>query len=406
MIKMYKMRLKSLVKGFLSLLFAATATHAGEALTYDEAMSKALQGNSQIRAAEKEREATGHGIGQAEKRLNPELALETEDFGGSLVGLKLTQPFELGGKRRARIESARTDSINATAGLVSAKAAVAAETYRRFYKALGYKEQITQIDSLIAFADSTRLIIERLVTNGRVGKTELLRSVKDIALLRIERNTLVLSYQNSLTALGALWNAPKGAFASVSGTLHGGNSVPYRDNLASFMEKSPAMQVAKAEVEAAKAKESVEQAQGMPDLSVTGGFVRDGEAGENRVALGAAVGLPVFNRNKGAVTAAKSRTEAAEARLQSVRSSLEARLLQDINLVEQLEFRADGLKKSVIPQTGEVLTELRRLFEAGKSGYAEMITAQRELIEVWRDYLNTETEIRLVLANLLEQTGQ
>ncbi|OGJ87382.1 MAG: hypothetical protein A2268_14610 [Candidatus Raymondbacteria bacterium RifOxyA12_full_50_37] len=379
---------------------------AQETLTINKAIAHVLEQNGGIQAALKEQAATRHGLRQAARLPNPELEVETENLGDATTSLKLSQPVELGGKRKARVRMARADSLKAFAELETRRAAIIAETHRRFYKALSHQKQIEQLDSLILFAESIKTNIEKQVEIGRSGKTELLRSMKDITLLRIEQNTLVREYENSIIALGALWGAGKNSIQGVSGELQTSRRSAIRDSLETYVEQSPLLHAALAEIEAAIAQENASRAQGVPEFSIKGGYARDAGAGDNLYSLGATVGLPLFNRNKDAVAAAINRTGAAGKKADELRNELYARLMQSLGQIDQLEFKATELKERVIPQTGEVLVELRRLFEAGKSGYVELITTQRELVDAWRDYLTTETEIRLALADIIELTGQ
>ncbi|MFH0920658.1 MAG: TolC family protein [Fibrobacterota bacterium] len=398
---------KKLTFLLLALLFMLPLdSRAQEALTLNRAVANALEQNGEILAAQSEKTSAQLELNQAARRPNPELEVETENMGRAATRLKLSQPVELGGKRQARIKRARADSQKAGAEFKIRRAAILAETHRRFYKALGHQKQIEQIDILIQFAETTRTFIERQLENGRAGKTELLRSVKDLTLLRMERNTLVREYENSIIALGALWGSAPGAIKDISGELHFVKPPLFRDSLKIYMEQSPVLQAVRAEVDASKAREATRRAEGIPGFSVTGGYLRDNEARDNRFALGAIVELPLFNRNKDAVAAARNRTAAADGKADAVRDELYATLMQRFGEIDQLEYKAMELKEKVIPQTGEVLAELRRLFEAGKSSYVELITTQRELVDAWRDYLAAETEIRLAFADIMELTGQ
>ncbi|MBL8027360.1 MAG: TolC family protein, partial [Fibrobacteres bacterium] len=260
--------------------------------------------------------------------------------------------------------------------------------------------------SLITYAESIKTVIEKHVESGLLGKTELLRSVKDITLLEMERGTLAREYDNSLNLLGTLWGANYGTVKNLSGELHAVRIIRLHDTLKSQLEMSPVLRSSLAGIEAAKAVEAENKSQGYPELMVKGGVIRDSESDVNKFTIGATIGLPIFNRNSSAVIAAGKRSEASDEKSKAVRNELNAKLIECDAAIGMLEYKANELKEKVIPQTEEVLKELRRLFAAGKSSYMELITTQRELVEAWRDYLNTETEIRLVMADIIELTGQ
>lgn len=378
---------------------------AQETINFKQTQRLVLEKNREIKAALLETAAAENDLNQARQLPNPEVEFEIENLGKSATGVMLSQPVGFGGKRHARIEAARAAASLATAELNIRRAAIMAETHRRFYKALGYQSQLEQIDSLLTFAESVRSVIALQAEHGLAAKTELLRSIKDITLLKMERNTFIRQYENSLTALGSLWGSKPGAIRKVSGELHGKNLIYTRDSLAAYLERSPILQAALAQTRNAKAREKESRAERFPGFSIKGGYARDGDIPDIRLILGASIGLPLFNLNSDAVAAAANRTQAAQEKSEAVRNEIQTKLLESFGEIDQMEFKATDLKEKVIPETREVLAEVRRQFEAGKISYVDLITTQRELVDAWRNYLSAETDIQLALANIMELVG-
>jgi len=376
-----------------------------ETVTLQQAIARILEYNREIKAAYQESVAVQHDLNQAAMLQNPLLEVETENLAAGSTRLTLSQPVRLGGKREARIRMARADSLKAAAEFAFRRARIMAEAHRRFYNALGHQKQIEQLGRLILFAESTKTTIKNQVENGRAGKSDLLRSMKDITLLNIERNTLVGEYENHLISLCALWGGTRDTLKSVSGEIRAAAFFPMRDSLMTYIDRSPLWQAALADIEAAKAR-AVRHAEGVPDITVKGGMARDADKNDNSFSLGASFNLPLFDRNREAIRAARNKTEAADEKAGAVRNELYSEWMRHLGNIKRLEFKAVALKDTVILQTAEVLAELKLLFEAGQCSYRELVTAQQELVEAWRDYLNTETEIRLALADILELTGQ
>jgi outer membrane protein TolC len=88
----------------ISLWFVSS--FAQEALTLQKAIESALQYNNDMKAAVKEGQAVESQIKQAGRFQNPEIEVETENLGSSVTSVVLTQPVELGGKRKRKKSAA------------------------------------------------------------------------------------------------------------------------------------------------------------------------------------------------------------------------------------------------------------------------------------------------------------
>jgi cobalt-zinc-cadmium efflux system outer membrane protein len=143
---------------------------------------------------------------------------------------------------------------------------------------------------------------------------------------------------------------------------------------------APAVRAAEAEREAAARRVRIEQARRTPDVTVSVGVRRLGMEDATALIAGVSAPLPVFDRNRGAVSAAQAERSAAEARLAAARLDAEAEARVGTGRL------AAAAAQLAAARGGEAAAEeayrLSRLgYEGGKLPLAEVLTARRGLAE-------------------------
>jgi cobalt-zinc-cadmium efflux system outer membrane protein len=376
--------------GALSVLIGFGATlpaAAGPAPSYFDLLGEAehvaptlLEGRESVTAAE--------GLAdQATAWPNPALGLEVEDFGGTgpysgssgqQTTLTVSEPIQLGRKRRARIGAGR-------AALDAARA----------------RQQITiaefGYDLAIAYASAE-------AAQARVDlETEALRSARDDvrathALVEAGKEAHLREAQALAAAAAAEADLEAArtdvtqAFASLSNLM--GVSEPYTGVTPSLLtvaddlkapegpmpEEMPSVVVARAEREAAASRTAVERLRVVPDISVYLGVRRFSRSSDTAFMGGISVPVPLFDSNRGAIAAARAEQTAAEIRSKTAR--LQARTAWQTTL-SQISASAAGL--TAAKQAEEAAREAYRLgriaYDSGRSPLIEVLSARRGLTE-------------------------
>ncbi|WP_312381221.1 TolC family protein, partial [Pseudomonas oryzihabitans] len=127
----------------LGLLLAGGSAQAS-ALTLEQALAQALRDNPDYLAARQETAAAAGARQQAGLLPNPELAFEVEDTrsASQTRSITLTQPFELGGKRAARVAVAEANAGVVDADLEARRYALRADIIQGFYELLLAEEAV------------------------------------------------------------------------------------------------------------------------------------------------------------------------------------------------------------------------------------------------------------------------
>jgi len=138
------------------------------------------------------------------------------------------------------------------------------------------------------------------------------------------------------------------------------------------------VRVAEAEREAAAKAVAVQQRLAIPNISAQLGVRQLRVASGPAVVAGIAVPLPLFDRNRGNIAAARAELQGADARAAAARLDAEAGSRAALALVEAADQRALAADRAMA--TAEEGYRLARLaYEAGKSPLIELLAARHNL---------------------------
>jgi cobalt-zinc-cadmium efflux system outer membrane protein len=334
---------------------------------------------------------------QAGVRPNPSVGLEVENFGGKTnlgslateqTTVSVNQPIELGGKRGARIAAG-------AAGVGAAQA-----QNRRvvvdfgFDLALAYAAaEVTEArtglyqDGVNSAAEDLRAA-QALVDAGREAVVRAVQARAASAAAESDLETARAESEDALARLSALVATPN-PYTSVTSsllTLADGLQPPPADPPAVF----PAVAAAEAERDAARQRVNVERTRAAPNVTLSFGVRRFSGDGTPAFVGGVLVPLPLFDRNRGNITAALGEFDAADARLSATRTEAETGWRAAVAQANAAETRRAAAGKAAMAAE-ETYRLTRTGYEAGRTPLIELLTARRNL---------TDAQLRLLDARV------
>ncbi len=358
-------------------------------------------GDAELRAAEGQAR-------QAATRPNPTLGLDVEDFGGwrpyrdfdrAQTTLSVGQVLELGGKRDARIAaaSADVDAVRARAGLGRIDFAHALALAYAEAEAAGDRLRIAQDALDLATTDARA--VKLLVENGKEAQVRALQADAALAAARADSAQAQARQAAALARLSAL-AGPEASYTAVTPGFLDRVWFPAAGGV-----DNPAIAATRAERDAAARRVEVERSRRIPDVTVSLGLRRYEEVDASAAVGGLSAPLPLFNRNEGAIAAARANADAARARY----ASAEAELAADRRAAEG-GAAAAGLAMDAARQ-GEAAAEegyrLARLgYSAGKLSLLELLTARRALVEARGRNVEARLARIKAVADLARARGQ
>ena len=370
---------------------AAVAVRTGplpSRLTLAEALEEAEARSPALAAARAEVEAARGRLRQAKLRFNPVLSVDVENFAGTgpysgfngtETTVSVNQRLDIGGRRRAR--------------MTLAEAELAAQEYRF---AIARAELGQQVRNLFAFGvaarDNLALARENEMRARELSRIarELVEAGKEPPLRGLRADAALAQATAALRAAEADEAAARRSLAALFGV-----DIPPAELSGSDMLAPPRnvdavatldVRLAEAERVIADAQLRQARADGRLDLSIGVGVRQLRQTGDRALIASLSVPLPVFDRNQGNIAAARSGTQSAEARRNSVLANTQAEIANARAALAAAEARVTALEASGIGQAREALRLAQLSYRAGKSSLLELLDAQQA-------YASTQAEL-------------
>ena len=361
---------------------------AAAPLTLASAVQLALENNPEISAARREIDAAQGARTQAGAYQNPTLSLEVEDVrrDSRTTTVVLSQPFELGGKRAARMAVAERTVDLAGAQLATRQAGLRASVTAAFFAALVAQERVRLAQTALELASIGSQTAGKRVLSGKVSPVEEIRAKVAEANVRLELVQAQGELQTSLQELRAL-TAHSVHIEVLDGNVLALPMLPAQAALQERMAQAPMLRQAQLEVRRLGALATLENTKRVPDITVSAGVQRAQDQGRSQAVIGISVPLPFFDTNRGGIAEALGRRDKAEDEARSV----ELRLLADVAAALQRHATAraevQALQSEILPGAQSAFDAARKGFELGKFDYLETLDAQRTLLQARTQHL-------------------
>lgn len=361
-------------------VFAAPAPpYAVLVLQAESAAPRLAESGANVRVAEGNAE-------QADVAPNPVLGFEVENLGyrdrngmsQRQSTLSINQTLELGGKQSARAAAGRAD--------------VDAALARRSLSQTDFGYDLAVAYATAEAAQSRVQLLEEDLGRAR----EDMRAARMLVEAGKEADLRSLQARAAATGAEADFEAARADAAEALARLSSlsGASEPYTSITVSLLERAeslkpppmrppamgPAVIAAEAQRKAASQRIGVERARAIPDVTLSVGARQfEGQNGTAIVA-GVSVPLPLFDRNRGAVSAANAQLAAAEANLNGERLDAEANWA-----AAAAQAAAGNMRLKAAAEGTEAAREAYRRalvgYQAGKMPLFELLNTRRVLTE-------------------------
>lgn len=373
---------------------AASSQRSLSALTLASAVQLALENNPEISAARREIDAAQGARTQAGAYQNPTLSLEVEDVrrDSRTTTVVLSQPFELGGKRAARMAVAERTVDLAGAQLATRQAGLRASVTAAFFAALISQERVRLAQTALELARTGSQTAGKRVASGKVSPVEETRAKVAEANVRLELVQAQGELLTSLQELRAL-TAHSVAIEVLDGNALVLPRLPAQEALEARIDNAPALRQAHLDMQRLGALADLENARRMPDITVSAGVQRAQDQGRNQAVIGISVPLPFFDTNRGNLAEALGRQYKAEDEARAI----ELRLRADVAAARQRHATASAevavLQSEILPGAQSAFDAARKGFEMGKFDYLETLDAQRTLLQARTQHLRSVADV-------------
>jgi cobalt-zinc-cadmium efflux system outer membrane protein len=181
----------------------------------------------------------------------------------------------------------------------------------------------------------------------------------------------------------------------LAGELDAYPQVDAQSALDRILAESPEVNLAEAGVTRAGAEVRQARASVIPDIEAEAGYRNNPALGFSGVPIGregffkVGVDLPIFDRKRGAIQAARAREESAKAEAQRVKLSLNERMADAYRHYATATALAERYRETMLPKAQQAYEMYLSNFRAMSGAYPQVLIAQRNWFQLQRDYVRT-----------------
>ncbi|CAM3738593.1 TolC family protein [Pseudomonas wadenswilerensis] len=378
----------------LLLVSPALALAQERVMTLESALQAARDNNPELAAAR-----WGIDIAEGERRQagvlpNPELSWEVEDTrkGSQTTTVGVSQLFELGGKRGARLDVAGRDAELAALELERQRNVLRAEVIGAFQAAAQAQEGLQLAEQSLRLSERALQVVQGRVRAGSASPVEATRAQVQLSEVRLEQGraeqALTIAYQQ----LAAVTGAPMVQFSRVDGGLVTDNSIPSRTLLLDRLEQTADLRLARLQIDQREAALGLARSQRIPDLTVSVGSQYSETDRERINVVGLSVPIPLFDRNQGNVLAAARRADQARDQRNGAELRLRSEVIQALTQWSTAVQEVQTFDRAILPSAQQALDAATRGFERGKFAFLDVLDAQRTLVAARLQYLQAQAQ--------------
>jgi cobalt-zinc-cadmium efflux system outer membrane protein len=347
---------------------------------------------------------------------NPEL--ETEFAGGidGDQGLELTQSFQLGGQRghQRRIAKIHLEKVNAE--LAEASRLLTKLVKIDFYELALVQEKLKLVKEVIQHSEQMSDIAQFRFEAGDISVTQanlanirlqsaLREAVKlegELQLAQLELNALMgMPLETARIAVGGLSDLSAASF-ELQATSNISPDVSSKLTLDVLKTHALArrndLKSVQLNAELTENELRLAKAANIPDLSVGALAQRDG--GENRLGVKFTIPLPLFDRNRAEINAAKAQQQVDAIEISSQERQISREVMAAFLSLQSAQKTLKFYEGDSVKLLNENLKLTRTAYELGEAKLLEVILMQNEFVEMRFAYLEALAAYYKALAQL------
>ena len=395
-------------------------------LSLEDLERLALERNPTLRQAAAGVTAAQGRARQAGTWFNPTVGYSGEELKpGEIIrlgehGVFFDQQIPLGGKLRLSRQVFEREAEQAQSFVDVQRERVLAAVRTLYYEILTTERRVEVLDRLAQLAADAVGISRQLYNVGAADRPDVLDSEIETDRIQLEliaaRNRRFALWRRLAVTIGNRSLSPR----PLAGSVESLPEISREAALADVLKRSPQVLAARAEIERTQAIVARAQREPFPDLfmRVTPAYNRErleiGPRGPRPIgwelgALEAGITVPLFNRNTGAIAAARADQARAEAELGRLELATEARLASVFAEYLTALRATEIYRDRVLPRAEQSYLLYLARYREMAAAYPQVLVAQRTLFQMTEEYFRkVETAWRSALrirGFLLDEDG-
>jgi outer membrane protein, heavy metal efflux system len=362
----------------------ATVEVAG-GMSLAECEQLALEQHPKLASAAEAITAADGRAWQAGRPPNPQIGTSSGQWAGSQSQYNtfISQDVIGGGKLKLDAAAGKVEADQMRLAHVRATFDVLTAVRRQFYRTLAAQRRVEQLDEIRRISAKSAQIGRDLLKAGEGARP-------DVLILEVEAKKAEVAQQNAQISLSSARQQLAIAIGNPDlsiGSLVGDLMVrfPELDSLSVQAEAfENNAELARADAEVRRSSLLLERAivQPKPDFNIMGGYQYQLEPLHNQAIFQFMMSVPLWDRNRGGIDAARANHLRAHADFEQTRLTLAGQATDALNRYRQASEQVRSYETELLPRTKESLELTQQLYEKGQADFLDVLAVQRTLQEV------------------------
>jgi cobalt-zinc-cadmium efflux system outer membrane protein len=363
-----------------------------------------MRGNPTLAQAAAQVEAARGRAVQAGLYPNPTVGYVGEQIGlrgkaapGEMQGAFVDQTIVTAGKLRLNQAAFGAQADQMAAQALAQQYRVVNGVRTRYYQLLAMQRLLDVRTELVKVADEAVTTTEELVNVGAANKPDFLQAKIEARRERVGLENARANYDAARKQLAAFVGNPDLPAAKIQGDLEAVPALPeYDATLARFLEASPELMAARADLNRAQFALAREQVEPIPNINVrvAAGYNSTEEARRMTANVQVGVRLPVFDRNQGNIQTAQAQLALATAEVRRIELSLRERLARAYARHKTAQTLVETYRKQNLPEAKEAYELYLDSFRKRRAAWPQVLVAQRTYFQVNEEYVDALDRLR------------
>lgn len=383
-------------------------------LSFQQALSQALQASPGLEASHAEALAAAAAARQSRAYPNPEISVDAESLygqggykgtGAAEVTYGFSQRIEIGGKRSAKAAIADSNLSLSELQKKTAHMDLIRDVTLAYTQVAASQAQAALASEQENLAQEVHNAVSVKVEAGSEPPVQESRAAVALANARLARERAERDLEAAKQALSTYWGEQGGDFTIDKSFLE---NMPQPLSLLQFeerLENTPEMQSSAIAIERAASAYRLEQSMRVPDPTFGVGWRDDRGSGDGSYALSLSMPLPVWDRNSGNVERAKQERIAADRRAAEQKLATRSDLIGVHNNLVSAYREAKDLRETILVEAEKAFGYAQEGYQAGKFQYLDLLDAQRTLFETREQLAQAQADYHRERAQIERMAG-
>lgn len=324
---------------------------------------------------------------------NPVLSITGDELGdrqgpgGIWTAPQVNQELVTGRKLTLSQAVAAREVDRAALDLLSERYALVGAVRSGFYEVYTLQRRAEILAELVKLAGQSVELGQKQLELKQVARLDVIQLEVELERFRAEFESVERELPAAFRRLAAVAGDPRLPVQPLAGAFDA--PLPSYDHEATretVLALHPEVRAAKVAAERAQFALRRAQAEPIPNVTLSSGYVRQNQNRSDDWMIGVSMPIPLWNRNQGNIRAAQAEIGVAVQDVGRVENDVAERLATAFRTYESARQRAERYKTSLLPRAEETYELSLKAFKGGQFEYLRVLQAQRAVAEARLEY--------------------